>query len=239
MSPPPPTRSPFGMVDVPPEGAHRATVIWLHGLGADGNDFMPIVPALRLPGSLGVRFRFPEAPVRPVTLNGGFPMRSWFDIRALPADAPADAARFVDREQLAESVAVIRTLAREEQEAGIPPHRIVLAGFSQGGSVALAAAALDGLPGEPAAVGGVMALSTHVARTEAFVAPRLPGARLFCAHGDSDDVIPIRHGEATYRALRHAGWDGVFRSYPAGHQVSAVETRDIGRFLHALLRNPA
>ncbi len=226
----------FGMVELPPAGEHRATVIWLHGLGADGHDFVPIVPALDLPAPLGVRFRFPEAPVRPVTLNGGLPMRSWFDMRALLVNSPADAARLVDREQLAESVALVRKLAREERESGIPPERIVLAGFSQGGAVALAAAALQGFPGEPAEVGGVMALSTYIARHEVVVAPRLPGARLFAAHGVADDLIPIRYGEAACRSLLEAGWDGVFRSYPMGHQVSAPETRDIGRFLRALLR---
>ena len=227
--------SSFGMVELPAAGEHRATVIWLHGLGADGNDFLPIVPMLGLPREAGVRFRFPEAPVRPVTMNGGFRMRSWFDITALIAESPEESARLVDEAQLAESVEFVRNLVREEQERGIPPERIVLAGFSQGGSVAIAAAAVDALPGEPVAVGGVLALSTYIARPGAISAPRFPGGRAFCAHGTGDEMIPHRYGEATYQALREAGWEALFRSYPAGHTVTPEETRDIGRFLAAVL----
>ena len=133
----------------------------------------------------------------------------------------------------------IRELVREEREAGVPARRIVLAGFSQGGAVALAAAGLDGVAGDPVEVGGVLALSTHVAHTELVRGPKLPGARLFAGHGLSDELIPCRYGEAAFRAFRDAGWDGVFRAYPIAHEVSAPECRDVGRFLAAVLGGPA
>ncbi len=226
----------FGMVDIPQAGEHRSTVIWMHGLGADGHDFTPILPMLGLPASLGVRFRFPEAPVRPVTLNGGYPMRSWFDIDSLPAASAEELGRSVNEEQLADSVRWVRKLVEEEKKAGIPAARIILAGFSQGGAVAIAAAAAEDIGGDPVEVGGLLALSTYVPRPRAVMPPLLSESRLFSAHGISDEVIPHRNGEASYRALRTAGWEGVFRTYPIGHAVSAEEIRDIGRFLADLLR---
>ena len=215
---------------MPPAGEHRATVIWLHGLGADGHDFEPIIPALRLPDSLGIRFLFPEAPFRPVTINGGMEMRAWFDMDAVRRDTG------VNREHLAESIAGVRALAQREAERGIPPDRLVLAGFSQGGAVVLQAATATGSAGEPPVrAAGVVALSTYLPVTDS-VAPRAdPPTPIFQAHGSFDPLIPVHLAGAGYRALANAGWAVEYHEYPMAHQVAEAEIRDIGAFLRRVL----
>ena len=205
---------------------HRATVFLLHGLGADGHDFAPIVPGLRLPESLGVRFRFPEAPLRPVTVNQGLVMRAWYDLEALGGDGRAN------RAHLAEAVAGVRALAAGEVRRGIPAERIVLAGFSQGGAVALAAAACREESGAgPLALGGVAALSTYLPAPDLLV-PAPPGAPpIFMAHGDADPMVAPALGTRSRDRLLAAGWQVDFRSYPMGHQISAAEIADLGGFL--------
>ena len=177
---------------MPPAGPHRVTIIWLHGLGADGRDFEPIIPALRLPDALGIRFLFPEAPFRPVTINGGMEMRAWFDIESVQRDTG------VNREHLAESVAGVRSLVAQEAERGIPADRVVLAGFSQGGAVVLQAATCAGPAGEPPIrPAGVVALSTYLPVTEGVASragaarPHLSGPRLV----RSSDPGPLRRRE--------------------------------------------
>ncbi|MXZ60915.1 MAG: carboxylesterase [Acidobacteria bacterium] len=218
------------MVEVPPAGRHRATIIWLHGLGADGHDFEPIVPALRLPGSLGVRFLFPEAPFRPVTINGGMEMRAWFDIASVQRDTG------VNREHLAESVAGVRSLVELEAERGIPPDRLVLAGFSQGGAVVLQAATCAGSAGEPPLrPAGVVALSTYLPVTESVAPPPEPPTPIFQAHGSFDPLIPVHFAGVSGRALTKVGWTVEYHEYPIAHQVAEAEIRDIGIFLRRVL----
>lgn len=218
------------IVEGPAPAEHRATVFLLHGLGADGHDFAPIVPGLRLPESLGVRFRFPEAPLRPVTVNQGFVMRAWYDLEALGADGRAN------RAHLAEAVAGVRALVAGETRRGIPAERIVLAGFSQGGAVALAAAACrDGSGAGPLPLGGVAALSAYLPAPDLLV-PAPPGAPpIFLAHGDADPMVAPALGTKSRDCLLAAGWKVDFRSYPMGHQVSAAEIDDLGRFLRRVL----
>ena len=217
---------------MPPPGPHRATIIWLHGLGADGRDFEPIVPALRLPGSFGVRFLFPEAPFRPVTINGGMEMRAWFDIESVQRDAG------INREHLAESVAGVRALVESEAERGIPPDRLVLAGFSQGGAVVLQAATCAGPAGEPPIrAAGVVALSTYLPVTEGVALPPEPPTPIFLAHGSFDPLIPVHFAGVSGRALTNAGWTVEYHEYPMAHQVAEAEIRDIGIFLRRVLES--
>ena len=219
-------------MEVAPAREHRATIIWLHGLGADGHDFEPIIPALRLPDSLGVRFLFPEAPFRPVTINDGMEMRAWFDIESVTRE------RAVNREHLAESVAGVRVLIERERERGIPPQRLLLAGFSQGGAVALHATVCPGPGGEaPVEVGGVVALSTYVPDFEAVVAPRDPPVPIFQAHGSFDPLIPLHFAAVSRRVLTNAGWPVEFHDYPMAHHVSEAEIHDLGLFLRRVLED--
>lgn len=213
-----------------PAGEHRSSVIWLHGLGADGHDFAPVVPGLRLPDALGVRFLFPEAPRRPVTINGGMVMRAWFDMESLTREGA------VNREHLAEAVSGVRAIADAERKRGIPPERQVLAGFSQGGAVALHAVA--GLPpdGEPPLqFAGVLALSTYLPDFDAVTPPRDPAVPIFQAHGSFDPMIPLGLATRTRRVLTGAGWPVEFHEYPMAHHVAVEEVQDIGFFLRRVL----
>lgn len=211
-----------------PDGAHTATVIWLHGLGADGNDFVPIVPELRLRRGAGVRFVFPHAPVRPVTLNGGMPMRAWYDISALRADVRQDAAG------IRASAARIRGYVDAEIADGIPAAKIVLAGFSQGGAIALhAGLRLD------APLAGIVGLSTYLPLHETLEAEASPAARrtpLFIAHGRRDDVVAFEWGSNTARGLQQRGYTVEWHDYPMAHEVCAAEIDDLARWISARLQ---
>lgn len=201
------------------------SVIWLHGLGADGHDFEPIVPELDLDG-LDMRFVFPHAPVRPVTLNGGMPMRAWFDILNLDRDGQ------VDEPGIRASADQVEALIGRENRRGIPDQRIVLAGFSQGGAIALHL----GLR-RPSALAGIMALSTYMplARTLAAeaseVAKDIP---MFMAHGRQDPVLPVGLGELARDRLLERGHAVQWRSYDMPHAVCNEEIQDIGVWLRSL-----
>ena len=195
-------------------------VIWLHGLGADGHDFAPIVPELGLENA---RFVFPHAPVRPVTLNGGMPMRAWFDIRDLSRETPPD------KQGLEETAAAVIQLIKRENERGIETARIVLAGFSQGGAAALYAA----LP-YAERFAGIIGLSTWIPvrnMTEAAKAD----TPMFLAHGEYDPVVNVSAGIATRDALQDAGHDITWHSYPMEHAVCPQEIHDIRGFLLRVL----
>jgi phospholipase/carboxylesterase len=204
--------------------APSLAVIWLHGLGADGRDFEPIVPELRL--STPVRFIFPHAPVRPVTINGGMAMRAWYDILGFGRTAAEDSAGI-----RASAVAVTALIDREVAR-GIPTERIVLAGFSQGGAVALHTALR-----EPRALGGVMALSTYLPLAGLLAAERSSanlGLAIFMAHGTADNVLPLSLGESSRRTLEALGYAVDWHQYPMAHSVCGEEIAAIAVWLSAL-----
>jgi len=201
----------------------RWSVIWLHGLGADGNDFAPIVPQLLRPHWPALRFVFPHAPVRPVTINGGMRMRAWYDIRNLALDQRAD------EPGVRASIAEVEALIAREQTRAVPPERVILAGFSQGGAIVLAAALR-----REQAVAGVMALSTYLplaAQTpaEATVAGR--ATPVFMAHGSFDPVVVHDLGARSRDALIALGVAVDWHVYPMQHAVCADELHDIGQWL--------
>jgi phospholipase/carboxylesterase len=200
-----------------------ASVIWLHGLGADGNDFVPIVPELRLPPAPGVRFIFPHAPVRSVTINNGFRMRAWYDISA------ADLNNRADLVGVRQSEAQVGALVAREKARGIASAKIALAGFSQGGAIALYA----GLR-YAERLAGVIALSTYLVAPDRLAAEasaanrRLP---IFMAHGTADPVVRPEWGEASRRVLEAAGYPVEWHSYPMPHSVCMEEVVAIGAWL--------
>jgi phospholipase/carboxylesterase len=210
-------------VEIAPRGAPDLAVIWLHGLGADGHDFEPIVPELKL--RRAVRFVFPHAPIRPVTINNGLEMRAWYDIVAF------DAAR-EDSEGIRASAADVAQLVDREIERGVPAERIVLAGFSQGGAIALHL----GLR-ETRRLAGVIALSTYLplaatlASEKSAASAALP---IFMAHGSYDPVIPIAYAETSRRLLEREGYAVAWHAYPMPHSVCAPEIAAIGGWLGGL-----
>ena len=197
------------------------SVIWLHGLGADGHDFEPIVPELRLPAELPLRFVFPHAPVRPVTINGGMAMRAWYDIRSLDTSGRADA------DGVRESTALLEALAEREQQRGIAPDKIVIAGFSQGGAIAINAVLQS-----TRKLAGLMALSTYIALPGELAESKghrdLP---VFMAHGTSDPVVPMQWGRASADQLTALGYDVEWHDYPMPHAVCPAEIADIRNWL--------
>ena len=200
------------------------SVIWLHGLGADGNDFVSIVPELRLPAACAVRFVFPHASMMPVTCNNGYVMRAWYDILAL-----GSANRAIDETGIRRSRDVIRALIKTENARGIPSGRIILAGFSQGGSMAYSA----GLT-HPDRLGGIIALSCYLPSPALLEAERSPANRLtpiFAAHGIADDVVPLRMGSEAKDLLLGTHYPVEWHTYPMSHSVCIEEIVAIGRWL--------
>lgn len=202
--------------------APRASVIWLHGLGADGHDFEPIVPELGL--GEPVRFVFPHAPVRPVTLNQGMRMRAWYDIFQL-GGGPEDEAGVRASQRLVEQ------MIAEEKRRG--SERVVLAGFSQGGAIALQTALRH-----PEPLAGVMALSAYLplaAKLEAERAPANQAAPIFMAHGTYDDIIPLARAEQSRQFLERLGYAVEWHVYPMPHSVCPQEISHISAFLRRVL----
>ena len=203
------------------------TVLWLLGLGADGHDFAPIVPELVRSHWPALRFVFPHAPVRPVTINGGMRMRAWYDIAGMDFATRADAAG------VEESVAQVEALLAREVERGTPFSRIVLAGFSQGGAIALATGLRRREP-----LAGLVALSTYLPGGAAAAAQRHASAvaqPVFFAHGESDPVIPVQFGQASAEMLERVGFEVHWHRYPMAHQVCAQEIADLGDWLERRL----
>jgi phospholipase/carboxylesterase len=203
-----------------------AAVIWLHGLGADGYDFEPVVPQLRLPPRLPVRFVFPHAPVRPVTLNMGMPMRAWYDILQLGGGKEDDAG-------IRASQALVEGLIEREKRQGVQAHRIVLADFSQGGAVALQ----TGLR-HPERLGGILALSTYLPLAGTLAAERAAAnldLPVFMAHGTLDPMIPIARARASRAALEVLGYAVQWQEYAMPHSVCGEEIADIAAWLVRLL----
>lgn len=203
-------------------------VIWLHGLGADASDFEPIVPELGLVGSVAVRFVFPNAPHRPVTCNGGYAMRAWYDIVSLDANS-----RTIDEKGLLESRELVWQLIAREIGRGIPSSHIFVAGFSQGGAVAY----LAGIT-YPAPLAGIVALSTYIPSPELLRTGQSEAnlqIPIFAAHGTDDDVVSPRLGTEARELLQRLGYVTDWHSYRMPHSVCAEEVRDIGSWLNARL----
>ncbi len=208
-----------------PDGRVDAAVIWLHGLGADGNDFAPIVPQLNLPGHLRARFVFPHAPVMPVTINNGMAMPAWYDIRGLDEDARAD------REGLRRSAAKVGALIDREVERGVDGARIVVAGFSQGGAVAYEAALAW-----PRPLAGLLALSAYFPTADSIrFSPAQRALPVMICHGDADPLVPETLGRQAAEAVRGLGLEPEYRSYPMEHTVCPREIADIGAWLTDVL----
>lgn len=200
------------------------SVIWLHGLGADGSDFVSVVPELRLVAGAAVRFVFPHAPMIPVTCNGGYVMRAWYDILSL-----GGGNRDVDEAGIRGSRDIIRALIRTENARGIPSERIILAGFSQGGAMTYS----TGLT-HPDQLGGIIALSCYLPSPALLEAECTPANRLtpiFAAHGLADDVVPLRLGVEAKDFLLRKEYSLEWHTYPMSHSVCLEEIVAIGRWL--------
>ena len=214
-------------VIIEPATGHRASVIWLHGLGADGHDFEPIVPELQLPDDHGIRFIFPHAPTRPVTINGGMAMRAWYDVRRQDLRKEEDAGAIEDSKE------IINRFIGAEISTGIAAYRIVLAGFSQGGAITL----YCGLR-YPERLAGLLALSSYLPLPE-----NLPGEKsaanqtvpILMMHGVFDPVIPMLAGQQSCAYLRRADYDVTWRTYPMQHTVCLEEIQHIGTWLKTVL----
>ncbi len=210
-------------VEVNPNKEPTATVIWMHGLGADGHDFESLVPALQLPEILPIRFVFPHAPVMPVTINMGMEMRAWFDIVAIDINAPQD------EKGIRESQEAIKQLISRENERGIPSDRIILAGFSQGGSMALQ----TGLRYHDK-LAGIMALSTFLPLADSLIQEassvnrRLP---IFMAHGTVDPVVPFQFAKYSCEHLKELGYPVDWHTYPMQHSTCYEEVEDISKWI--------
>jgi len=206
-------------VEINPPGAPRACIIWLHGLGADGHDFEPLIPQLGIVEQLGVRVVLPHAPHRPVTINGGMEMPAWYDIRA------ADFQQGQDATGIRESEQQLRDLIQREVDSGIPAGRIVLAGFSQGGAIVLH----TGLR-YPQPLAGILALSTYVPLADTLAmeaAAANSQVPIFIAHGMQDPVVPVKLALQSRDLLTALGYDVSWQSYPMPHAVYPEEIRDI------------
>lgn len=214
-------------VIIEPTEPASASVIWLHGLGADGHDFEPVVPQLQLSPLFSVRFIFPHAPIRPVTINGGMEMRAWYDI--LSFDIP----REVDQKAIEQSSAQIVDLLEEEQNAGIASEKIFLAGFSQGGAIALHTAIRYAKP-----LAGILALSTYLPTIETIFQQSSTANQktpFLMGHGTQDPVVPIAYGKSAYEALLEHGYSATWTEYTMPHSVCYTEIVDISRWMKRIL----
>ncbi len=210
-----------------PPGAHRASVIWLHGLGADGHDFVPIIGELGLAADHGIKFVFPHAPVRPIAINNNMPMRGWYDIPSLTRLDKQDEAG------IRASEAIVHGLIKAEVDAGIPPARIVLAGFSQGGAITLYA----GLR-YPQRLAGLLPLSTYLPLHDRLAAERSAANQdvpILMCHGTYDPVLALALGTGSRDLLLGLGYKVEWREYPMQHQVCLEEIQAISAWLQQVL----
>jgi phospholipase/carboxylesterase len=203
------------------------TVLWLHGLGADGHDFAPIVDQLVSPDERPLRFIFPHAPVRPVTINGGMAMRAWYDILAFNRGAPQDEAG------IRASDAQVGELIRRENQRGIPSNRVVLGGFSQGGAISLFSG-----PRYPEKLAGIMGLSCYLLLEDLLPAERTRAnyqTPIFLAHGTQDPVVDVRRGAEARQLLEAGGYPVEWHAYPMPHSVCPQEIDEIAAWLRKVL----
>ena len=207
---------------IEPQKTADACVIWLHGLGADRYDFLPVAEALQ-ESLLSTRFVLPQAPTRPVTINGGYAMPSWYDIKAMSP------ARSISEEELNESADMVSNLIEAQRQSGIDANRIFLAGFSQGGAVVLHTAYLKW----QGPLGGVLALSTYAPTfsNELQLSASQQRVPTLCLHGQYDEVVQNAMGRTAYEHLKRLGVTVTWQEYPMGHEVLPEEIRDIGTWL--------
>ncbi len=203
----------------------NASIIWLHGLGADGNDFAPVVPQLKLPDSFGIRFIFPHAPSIPVSINNGYVMPAWYDIKQMDID------RHVDEEQLLQSARWVHDLIDREIERGVASERIIVAGFSQGGAVSYEAALTYAKP-----LAGIMALSTYFATANSIkINPIHNTIPIMICHGSLDPVVQEALGRKSLATLQNLGFVPEYNSYQMEHSVCPQELADIARWITRIL----
>lgn len=215
----------LSFIEIEPARPADAAVIWLHGLGSNGNDFVPVVPELGLPANMAVRFIFPHAPELPVTVNGGYVMPAWYDIYEMSLD------RRIDTGQLEQSAAAIEKLIVREISRGIPAHRIVLAGFSQGGAVVYQAA----LASEKK-LAGLLILSSYFATASTISLNSANQALpILIQHGIQDPVVPEVLGQTAMRQLTALGYSIQYQQYPMQHTVCGPQILAIGRWLQQVL----
>jgi len=214
-------------INIDPEGEHKASIIWLHGLGADGHDFESIVPELHLADELGIRFIFPHAPMRSITINNGFVMRGWYDIRSLQLNNTED----IDGVEV--SAGQLTELMEEELAEGIDSKKIILAGFSQGGVIALQAGLRYHKP-----LGGIMALSTYIA-DQSHLAQRISAENrqlpVLMAHGKYDDVIPVELAIKSKNLLESLNYSVEWHDYPMAHSIHPEEVQVITHWIRSIL----
>ncbi|MFC6381191.1 alpha/beta hydrolase [Psychrobacter glacincola] len=209
----------------PANKAINRAVIWLHGLGASGHDFEPVVPQLGLDADMAVRFIFPHAPNRPVTINGGMVMPAWYDILEMSLE------RKVDVNQIEESAQQIEDLIAREVERGVKPEHIVIAGFSQGGAVAYHVAL-----GYPERLAGLMTLSTYLATNDNIsYSDANKDMPILIEHGTHDPVVPAILGEQAKQLLSEKGYNVAYHTYPMAHQVCMPQIQNMGKWLNKVL----
>ncbi|WP_338294492.1 alpha/beta hydrolase [Planctobacterium marinum] len=214
-------------VEVNPSKTADAVVIWLHGLGDSGNGFAPIVPQLGLPENMAVRFVFPHAPIIPVTINNGMEMRAWYDIKTLSFEDRAD------MEGVQRSAAQVEQLLQREIANGIPPERIVLAGFSQGGVISYYVALR-----QTEKLAGVLTLSTYMCdadQTRQDWQDSNKDTPFFASHGAYDEMVPIALGKSAYMNLKEAGFNARWEQYPMQHNVHMQQLQEIASWLQDVL----
>lgn len=214
-------------IEVSTSNTPNSSIIWLHGLGADGHDFESIVDELRLPEKFQIKFIFPHAPIQPVTINGGFPMRAWFDIISLDRNATQDVAGIRQAQQS------IEALIRQTINAGIPSDKIIIGGFSQGGALALHLAIRH-----EQKLAGAIGLSTYLPIADSAPAEKhqnnanLP---IFLAHGTQDNIVPLQFGEVSHQVLDQLGYPVTWKTYPIGHTVCAEEIQNVSHWIQRVL----
>ena len=212
-------------VEVNPRTEANAAVIWLHGLGANGHDFEPIVPELRLPENLPIRFVFPHSPSIPVSINNGIVMPAWYDIFEM------NLARKVDLKQLSDSAIAVQALIDREIERGIDSNRIIIAGFSQGGAVAYQAALTYQKP-----LAGLLAMSTYFATKETIELSEVnKQIKLNIMHGSQDPVVAPKLGEDALTSLTDLGYHPMYKQYPMAHSVCAEQVSNISTWIQDIL----
>jgi len=215
--------TPLTYVEINPNQSAQRSIIWLHGLGADGHDFEPIVKELHLPLDNGIRFIFPHAPMMPVTVNQGMTMRAWFDIYEFSISAKIDEAG------IAKSVNQLKDLIAKEEARGIPASNIILAGFSQGAVIALSTGLCYEKP-----IAGILALSgylPHAKQLFQHASLENQSIPIFIGHGSMDTVVPYALGKTTYANLKQAGFNADWHSYAMAHSVCSEEVGDIAKWL--------